>query len=80
MSCILREPPAGGAACRRTPVAAVNPVEYQWSYWKQHELANVCPQEYWRLGARARVALKRMKSKWKRLVLAFWKQAELCFD
>jgi transposase len=58
----------------------LNPVEYLWGYWKQHELANVCPSEYWRLGAMARMALKRMKRKRKRLVPSFWKQAELCFD
>ena len=22
----------------------LNPVEYIWSYWKQHELPNVCPK------------------------------------
>ncbi len=22
----------------------LNPVEYLWSYWKQHELPNFCPQ------------------------------------
>jgi transposase len=58
----------------------LNPVEYLWAYWKQHELANVCPKEYWQLGAHARLALKSMKSKRKRLVVAFWKQAELRFE
>ena len=24
----------------------LNPVEYIWAYWKQHELPNVCPQDY----------------------------------
>ena len=57
----------------------LNPVEYLWGYWKQHELANVCPREYWRLGAMARMALKRMKRKRKRLVPSFWKQAECMF-
>ena len=23
----------------------LNPVEYIWSYWKQHELPNVCPKD-----------------------------------
>ena len=25
----------------------LNPVEYIWAYWKQHELLNVCPNDYW---------------------------------
>ena len=24
----------------------LNPVEYVWAYWKQHELPNVCPKDY----------------------------------
>ncbi len=24
----------------------LNPVEYIWGYWKQHELPNVCPMNY----------------------------------
>ena len=24
----------------------LNPVEYLWAYWKQHELPNVCPKDY----------------------------------
>ena len=24
----------------------LNPVEYIWSYWKQHELPNVCPKDF----------------------------------
>lgn len=58
----------------------LNPVEYLWGYWKQHELANVCPREWWQLGAMARMALKSMKRRRRRLIAAFWKQAELCFD
>ena len=27
----------------------LNPVEYLWGYWKQHELPNVCPRDYWEL-------------------------------
>ena len=27
----------------------LNPVEYLWGYWKQHELPNVCPKDYWEL-------------------------------
>lgn len=58
----------------------LNPVEYLWGYWKQHELANVCPKEFWQLGAVARMALKHIKRKRKRLIGAFWRQAELRFD
>ena len=32
----------------------LNPVEYIWAYWKQHELPNVCPNDYWELDERAR--------------------------
>jgi hypothetical protein len=58
----------------------LNPVEYLWAYWKQHELAYVSPKEYWQLGAHARLALKSMKSKRKRLVVGFWKQAKVRFE
>ena len=57
----------------------LNPVEYIWGYWKQHELPNVCPKEYWELDARARKALRRMRRK-PTLVAAFWKQSSLCLD
>lgn len=58
----------------------LNPVEYLWGYWKQHELANVCPKEFWQLGAVARMALKNIKRKRKRLIGAFWQQAEVHFE
>jgi transposase len=57
----------------------LNPVEYIWGYWKQHELPNVCPKDYWELDARARKTLRRMRRK-PRLVAAFWKQSSLCLD
>ncbi len=57
----------------------LNPVEYIWAYWKQHELPNVCPKDYGELNQRARTALRRMRRK-PRLVTAFWKQSSLCFD
>ncbi len=57
----------------------LNPVEYIWAYWKQHQLPNVCPKDYWDLDARARQALRRMRSK-SRLIAAFWKQSSLCLD
>ena len=56
----------------------LNPVEYLWGYWKQHELPNVCPKDYWELDARARQALRRMRKP--RLVAAFWKQSSLSLD
>ena len=58
---------------------ALNPVEYLWAYWKQHELPNVCPKDYGELSERARKALRRMRRK-PRLITAFWKQSSLCFD
>jgi len=57
----------------------LNPVEYIWSYWKQHELPNVCPKDDWEPDQRARQALRRMRRK-PRLLAAFWKQSSLCFD
>ena len=57
----------------------LNPVEYIWAYWKQHELPNVCPKDYWELDQRARKSLRRMRRK-PRLITAFWKQSSLCFD
>jgi len=56
----------------------LNPVEYIWSYWKQHALPNVCPKDYWELGEGARRTLKRMRRR-PRLITAFWRQAELSF-
>ncbi len=54
----------------------LNPVEYLWSYWKQHELPNFCPQNFRRLSQHARQALRRMRKR-PSLVIAFWRQAEL---
>jgi len=54
----------------------LNPVEYLWGYWKQHELPNLCPDNYGELSTHARRALRRMQRRPK-LVVAFWKQAEL---
>jgi len=57
----------------------LNPVEYLWAYWKEHELANFCPKDIWQLGHFASQALRRIRRKARRprLVAAFWKQAEL---
>ena len=54
----------------------LNPVEYIWAYWKQHELPNVCPKDFWSLGQEARRTLGRMRRR-PRLISAFWKQASL---
>ncbi len=72
---------AGHIATESLPPYApeLNPVEYIWAYWKQHELPNVCPKDYGELSERARKALRRMRRK-PRLITAFWKQSSLCFD
>ena len=54
----------------------LNPVEYIWAYWKQHELLNVCPKDFWSLGQEARRNLSRMRRRL-RLITAFWKQVSL---
>ena len=53
----------------------LNPVEYLWSHWKQHELPNFCPQDFEQLSFSARRALQRMRRR-PTLVCAFWEQAE----
>jgi transposase len=57
----------------------LNPVEYLWGYWKQHELPNLCARDLWQLSGWAAHALRRIRRKRFRLICAFWKQAELCF-
>jgi transposase len=54
----------------------LNPVEYIWAHWKQHELPNVCPKDSWQLSEGARRTLRRMRRR-PRLITAFWKQASL---
>jgi len=54
----------------------LNPVEYLWGYWKQHELPNLCPEDYAELSYEARRALRRMRRR-PTLICAFWEQAEL---
>lgn len=54
----------------------LNPVEYLWSHWKQHELPNFCPKDFAALSDHARRALRRMRRR-PTLVMAFWEQAEL---
>jgi len=54
----------------------LNPVEYLWSHWKQHELPTFCPQTFAQLSLHARRALRRMRRR-PTLACAFWEQAEL---
>ena len=54
----------------------LNPVEYLWSHWKQHELPNFCPITFGQLSHHARRALRRMRRR-PTLVIAFWQQADL---
>ena len=41
----------------------LNPVEYLWGYWKQHELPNFCPKNFAELSDHARRALRRMRGR-----------------
>jgi transposase len=54
----------------------LNPVEYLWSHWKQHELPNFYPKSFAELSHYASKALLRMRRR-PTLVMAFWEQAEL---
>jgi transposase len=69
----------GNIWLERLPVYApeLNPVEYLWGYWKQHELPNLCARDLWQLSGWAAHGLRRIRRKRHRLIRAFWKQAEL---
>jgi transposase len=69
---------AGRILSARLPAYApeLNPVEYIWAHWKQHELPNTCPKDWWQLNANARRTLRRMRRR-PRLIRAFWLQSEL---
>src|SRR5438309_1948514 len=54
----------------------LNPVEFIWAHWKQHELPNLCPKDYYQLSEAARRTLRRMRRR-PRLIAAFWQQASL---
>lgn len=54
----------------------LNPAEYIWGHWKQHELSNLCPDDIAQLSRTGRQALNRMRRR-PRLITAFWKQASL---
>jgi transposase len=56
----------------------LNPVEYLWGYWKQHELPNFCPKTFAELSYHAVRALKRMRRR-PRLVTAFGNKPN-CFE
>ena len=68
----------GRLQLERLPAYApeLNPVEYLWGYWKQHELPNLCPKTFGELSHHARQALRRMRRR-PTLVTAFWRQARL---
>jgi transposase len=80
-SCLVRDfvnETAGSLQLEFLPAYApeLNPVEYIWGYWKQHELPNLCPKNLSQLSEHARKALRRMRRR-PTLVTAFWKQAKL---
>ncbi len=70
----------GRIAVERLPAYApeLNPVEYIWSYLKQHELPNVCAKDLWSLGELARKKLRRMRRR-KQILTACWQQSSLLF-
>ena len=72
------EQQAGRIVIEQLPAYApeLNPVEFLWGYWKNHELPNLCPQHFFALGVHARAALRRMRRR-PTLVTAFWEQAKL---
>lgn len=70
----------GRIQLERLPAYApeLNPVEYLWAHWKQHELGNFCPKNFFELSSFARNKLRRTQRR-KHLIGAFWKQSELSF-
>jgi transposase len=48
----------GRLAAEQLPAYApeLNPVEYIWGYWKQHELPNFCQRDFGQLSYQARRA------------------------
>lgn len=68
----------GAIQIERLPSYApeLNPVEYIWGYLKQHELGNLCAQDFASLSDFARRRLKSMQRR-PTLITAFWKQSEL---
>lgn len=68
----------GAIQLERLPAYApeLNPVEYLWAHWKQHELANFCPKNFAELSQFARHRLRRSQHR-PRIIAACWKQAQL---
>jgi transposase len=54
----------------------LNPVEYLWAHWKQHELANFCAKDFAELSQFARDKLRRSQRR-PSIIAACWAQAEL---
>jgi len=54
----------------------LNPVEYLWAHWKQHELANFCPKHFSELSQFARNKLRRSQRR-PQIIAACWTQAKL---
>lgn len=54
----------------------LNPVEYLWAYWKQHSMANFCPDDFQHLTYEARNRLRRLRRR-RTLITAFWQQSTL---
>lgn len=68
----------GEIQIERLPAYApeLNPVEYLWAHFKQHELANFCPKRFSELSSFARNKLRRSQRRPK-IIAACWAQAEL---
>lgn len=54
----------------------LNPVEFLWAHWKQHELANFCPKHFAELSHFASNKLRRSQHR-PRIIAACWTQAQL---
>jgi transposase len=54
----------------------LNPAEYIWGYWKQHELPNFCPRDFAQLGDEACRTLRRMCRR-PPLIRSCWRRAAL---
>lgn len=68
----------GEIQIERLPAYApeLNPVEYLWAHFKQHELANFCPKRFSELSTFARNKLRRSQRRPK-IIAACWAQAKL---
>jgi len=55
----------------------LNPVEYHWGHWKQHELPICSPAISGNSPAGPPMPLRRIRRKRSRLICAFWHKAEL---